>query len=337
LRLPVLERGRQELWPELQPLEGLAGRRGGNGWSEGQRTPYGDGGARRLRTRAAAGPHEHRLTRSAGGEDTVTELERLGQRPVLLEQLRRPRPHRLELLLELQDALDPGQADALLRELLHRAQLPDVARGVAAAAAPGALRGDQTQPVVLPQRLGVQAGQLRSDGGDVDGCVLVGAVLPCHRQLLARWMSSARGSAPSSSAASTSTASRALSVRRCGTTMLTFASRSPVPLLALMPRPLTRSTRPEGVPAATLTLTVPPSRVGTCTVAPRAASANVTGRSTVRLLPSRPKTGCGRTVTTSMRSPAGAPGSPAIPLPRRRIFCPSLTPAGMRVVIRPPS
>src|SRR6478752_6567142 len=38
-----------------------------------------------------------------------------------------------------------------------------------------------------------------------------------------------------------------------------------------------------------------------------------------------------------MRSPAGAPASPWRPLPRRRIRCPSLTPAGMRALMRPRS
>ena len=59
------------------------------------------------------------------------------------------------------------------------------------------------------------------------------------------------------------------------------------------PRPLTRSTRPLGVPGGSLTFTVAPSSVGTSKVLPRAASSKVTGTVTVRLSPSRPKTGCG--------------------------------------------
>ena len=90
---------------------------------------------------------------------------------------------------------------------------------------------------------------------------------------------------------------------------------------------------PLGVPAGTLTDTLCPDRVGTRTVAPSAASANVTGRSTRRSSPSRTNTGCGATATVRMRSPRGAPGPPGEPLPRSRIRWPSRTPAGIRVVM----
>ena len=43
------------------------------------------------------------------------------------------------------------------------------------------------------------------------------------------------------------------------------------------PWPLTRKVRPDGVPAGIFTRTVEPSKVGTSTWAPRAASGNVTG------------------------------------------------------------
>ena len=63
----------------------------------------------------------------------------------------------------------PGEADALLlREALHLAEQLDVARGVAPAAAAGARRGDEPEPVVLPQRLGVHAGELGGDRDDED-------------------------------------------------------------------------------------------------------------------------------------------------------------------------
>ena len=81
-----------------------------------------------------------------------------------------------------------------------------------------------------------------------------------------------------------------------------------MPCRPVTPWPLTRSTRPLGVPGATLTRTGVPSRVGTATVAPSAASAKVTGRSTVRLSPSRPNTGCLSTATVRMRSPFGGAG-----------------------------
>src|SRR5690606_25472424 len=51
---------------------------------------------------------------------------------------------------------------------------------------------------------------------------------------------------------------------------------------------------------------------------------------TVRLSPLRPNTGWVPTCTTTYRSPAGPPRSPGAPLPRSRMRCPSLTPAGMR-------
>src|SRR6185437_3265006 len=63
--------------------------------------------------------------------------------------------------------------------------------------------------------------------------------------------------------------------------------------------------------------------------APSAASANVTGTTTVRLCPMRPKTGWLPTCTRTYRSPAGPPRSPGAPLPLSLIRCPSATPAGI--------
>ena len=64
------------------------------------------------------------------------------------------------------------------------------------------------------------------------------------------------------------------------------------------PRPRTRSTRPDCVPAGTFTVTLP-SSVGTVMVVPSAASGKVTGTVMVRLRPLRPKTGCLPTWTTT--------------------------------------
>ena len=87
-----------------------------------------------------------------------------------------------------------------------------------------------------------------------------------------------------------------------------------------MPRPLTRSVRPERVPGGMRIVTGSPSSVGTLMSDPSAASAKVTGTSSVRLSPLRPNRSCGRTRTVTKRSPAGPllrPGSPR-PLSRMR-------------------
>ena len=82
------------------------------------------------------------------------------------------------------------------------------------------------------------------------------------------------------------------------------------------------------VPPGTRSFFVP-CRVGTSTSAPLIASATVIGTSTSKWSPLRRKTGDSLTLQTTYRSPAGPPRTPASPLPGRRIFEPSLTPAGM--------
>ena len=67
--------------------------------------------------------------------------------------------------------------------------------------------------------------------------------------------------------------------------------------------------------------------------APSDASANVTGTSSVRLLPARPNSRCGLTETDTYRSPAAPPFSPAAPLPLSLMRWPSFTPAGIRTCI----
>src|SRR5437764_638931 len=85
-----------------------------------------------------------------------------------------------------------------------------------------------------------------------------------------------------------------------GTVTRTRASRSPrpEPFSFGAPLPLTRSSVPSCVPGFTLTETAP-SGVGTSTVAPSAASENVTGTSTTRSLPRRSYSfeGCTRVTT----------------------------------------
>ena len=76
------------------------------------------------------------------------------------------------LVLEVEHPADALEVHALGGQPLHLAQQRDVARGVAPAAAGCASRHDQPQPVVRPQRLRVQAGELGRDRDDVDRQVL---------------------------------------------------------------------------------------------------------------------------------------------------------------------
>ena len=74
------------------------------------------------------------------------------------------------------------------------------------------------------------------------------------------------------------------SLRGTATSMVT--SMSPVREDAATPLPRRRITVPDWVPGLILTFVVDPSSSGTSTVAPKAASARVTGRSMRRLTPS---------------------------------------------------
>src|SRR5690606_4169762 len=208
------------------------------------------------------------------------------------------------------------------------------------APARGPVRGDQTQAVVLPQGLREQAGELGRHRDDVDRGVLgqfiriTSTAVHRNQAPFAAWNSSARGSSPAVASRYASSASRAFPDRFLGTLTSTVTSRSPrVPSLRTAPLPRARMVRPLGVPGGSFSVTGGPPSVGTRTSPPSAASANVTGTVTVRLSPLRPNTGCLPTCTTTYRSPAGPPRSPGAPLPRSRIRCPSLTPAGMRTCI----
>src|SRR5215475_909281 len=141
------------------------------------------------------------------------------------------------------------------------------------------------------------------------------------------------GSSWLDAAAYFSSASRTSPLSFCGTATSTVTSRSPWPPPRLLrPRPRTRSVRPLAVPAGTLTETAP-SRVGTRSVVPSAASAYVIGTVRVRLSPRRPNSSCAPTCTVTNRSPAGPPRTPGVPLPAIRSRAPSRTPAGTRTLI----
>ena len=93
-----------------------------------------------------------------------------------------------------------------------------------------------------------------------------------------------------------------------GTTILSTTNRSPagLPPEAGTPWPLSRSFSPLELPAGMVS-DFRPSGVGTSILAPRIASPTVIGTSTRRSRPSRRKYGCGSTVMTIVRSPAGRP------------------------------
>src|SRR5690606_34024678 len=64
----------------------------------------------------------------------------------------------IDLILQVDDLLDPDEVDSLvLRQLLDQSQLGDVLSGVASSPARSAFRSDETQSVILPQRLRVHA------------------------------------------------------------------------------------------------------------------------------------------------------------------------------------
>ncbi len=254
------------------------------------------------------------------------------------------------LVLELEHLPDALQAEAEAGQPDHLAQHGDVVPGVAAAAAGRAAGGDQPEPVVLAQGLGVQPGELgghRDDEHRRRVVALPGAVAAGGERHL-RLPSAAR---PAARPAGRRRSWRRAVPRRptwprrtasSGRRPATVTSRSPrgVPSARLRgaPFPLTRKVRPFAVPGGIFRVTGAPPRVGTRTSPPSAASAKLTGTVSVRLSPLRPNNGCGETATTTYRSPGGPPRSPGAPLPLSRIRWPSFTPAGMRTVrVRVPS
>ena len=107
---------------------------------------------RRGRFSGAAAPDDERGGRAAGGVQLGVKLLEVGH------QLGYPRLQRVDMGLELDDAFDAGEVHALvLRESLHLAQQGHIARRIAPPAADRPARGDQAEPVVLTQRLGVHA------------------------------------------------------------------------------------------------------------------------------------------------------------------------------------
>src|SRR5262245_36974197 len=203
-----------------------------------------------------------------------------------------PQPGHLGL--QLQHPLHAVEVEALVGQLLDAAELLDVGVAVPAAAAGGARRVDQPLALVDAQGLRMDPGQLGGHRDHIHRPRRFTAVAT-HRSHPSSIPRCARGDLPSFAAASASTALRSSSVSFWGTATSTVTSRSPVLRDLGTPLPLTRSVRPERVPAGMRTLTEPPSRVGTRTSAPSTASGNVTGTVSVRLSPRRPNSRCGVT------------------------------------------
>src|SRR5690606_22670809 len=218
-------------------------------------------------------PHRDELAPLGTGRGAAPG-DRAARRLQLVVQVEDGLPELLHLLLQLQDPLDPGEVDALLLgEPLHLAQEPDVAHRVAPTAAGGPARPDQAQPVVLAQRLRVQAGEFRGDRGHVDRDVVADAVVHRVHAPLARASRPRRGSWSEVAARYFSNASRASGPMLCGTCTSTVTSRSPrVPSRRREPLPRTRRVRPLGVPGGIFTVTGTPLRVGTRMSAPSTAS-----------------------------------------------------------------
>ena len=103
-------------------------------------------------------PHHH--GGALGHDRDVAALPR-AQLVELVGHLAHAGLQRLDLVGQLDDALDAGEVDTLvLRQPLHLTQQIDVVLRVAAAAAGAALRADQAEPVIGAQRLRMHAGQL---------------------------------------------------------------------------------------------------------------------------------------------------------------------------------
>ena len=100
-----------------------------------------------------------------------------------------------------------------------------------------------------------------------------------------------------------------------------------------IPLPFNLNLWPDWVPAGTVTLTLPPSGVGTSTAPPSAAKVIGIIASINRSAPSLLKRTCCSSCTNRYRSPLAAPRGPASPSPESLILVPSSTPAGIFTLI----
>ena len=203
-----------------------------------------------------------------------------------------------DLVLQLEDPPDALEADAGRRSARDLTQQLDVAQGVAPPAAAGAAGRDQADAVVLAQGLRVQAGELGSDADRRDRHVRAGD--PSRRDhvrrrpddLASRTTLEQRG--PRVGAAACVTVRRdgrpGGLIERVGHLDVDGTSRSPLRAVLARRTPATDAEHPAvGVPGGIRRVTGGPPSVGTLISAPRAASSKVTGASSVRLSPLRPK------------------------------------------------
>src|SRR5690606_22370596 len=136
---------------------------------------------------------------------------------------------------------DAFKTDALGAELGDLPQLAHVAHRISAGLSRGAAGADETHPVVLPEGLRVHSAEFGGGGDGEERGLLI-------HQLFAFDRRSARGFSSGSVSTKASSFFFASALRWLGTATCTVASRSPTVLPVFTPRPLTRSTRPLGVP-----------------------------------------------------------------------------------------
>src|SRR5581483_3593230 len=253
-------------------------------------------------------------------------------------------PQRLHLALHLahplahpQDHVDPREVHPqVVHQPLHLPQPRDVRLRVHADVSPRALWLHEPDALVLPQRLRVHADHPRRDRdhvarlieADLEAFVSVHLVASHRRDLSPSVVrASRRRQAPAARSSSNSFFWRSLS--RSGRRRRTRAYRSPLPSRPSrgMPRPASLNTRPFCVSGGIFSITLAVI-VGTSTSPPSAAVATGTSMSSWRSSPLRSKRACGRTVTTSSRSPF-CPPMPAWPSPAMRTLEPFVTPAGI--------
>ena len=208
----------------------------------------------------------------------------------------------VDLVLEGEDTFDALEVDALVGQPLHLAQDLDVPRGVEPLTGAGPTGRDESQPVVLPERLCVQSADRGGHRDDVDGR-LIGELerLTARRPLVAHRPASRKRSLEGRHRRSSPARSRGLPWRTVDP--LRDGHLDGDEQVPGVPVPLgdTSSLDPErlagGRAAGTRKVTGLPSSVGTLMSAPSAASGKVTGAVSVRRSPLRPKTGCAATCT----------------------------------------
>src|SRR5262249_41798100 len=162
-------------------------------------------------------------------------------------------------------------------ELLDATQDREIVVAVPAAAAGRAVGLDQALAVIDSERLWMHTRELGGHRDPIHGLGSSNSHGSTHPPTPRR----SRGGA-FVRAARASTASFCSFDNLAGTATSTRTMRSPVPFLDSTPRPFTRNTLPELVPAGIFNVTGSPSSVGTRSLVPSAASGKVIGTVSVR-------------------------------------------------------